>query len=138
MSKRTFRIVLAAYLVFETAVALYYSFFGMRVPDSIVRRLYVIFGQPVSIPPSVLVTVSVILVLLFLWTIIGLFLFWRGARPVFVLLLLAFAAIAPLKPFYLMSGSFEAMMHLRLLAHGFLICLIYFGTPSEYFARKSA
>jgi hypothetical protein len=69
---------------------------------------------------------------------LGLFLFWRGARVVFVLLLVLFAAIAPLKPFYIISGWFEMFMHLRLLFHGFIICLVYFGPPREYFAARPA
>ena len=50
----------------------------------------------------------------------------------------AVQAFAPLKPFYILSGWSEFFMHLRLLAHGFMICLVYFGPPREYFAPKSA
>jgi hypothetical protein len=84
------------------------------------------------------VALGVISVVLFIWAIIGLFLFWPSARPVFVFLLLIFVAIAPLKPFYVISGWFEVLMHVRLLFHGFIICLIYFGPPREYFSRQSA
>jgi len=59
-------------------------------------------------------------------------------KVVFVLLLVLFAAIAPLKPFYIISGWFEMFKHLRLLFHGFIICLVYFGPPREYFAARPA
>jgi hypothetical protein len=75
---------------------------------------------------------------LFVWAALGLFFFWRGARVVFVLLVVLFAAVAPLKPFYIISGWREFFVHLRLLAHGFMICLLYFGSPREYFAPTSA
>jgi len=107
MSKRVFRLILAAYLAFETAASFYNAFFGVRVPADIVRQLYGVFGQPVVL-------------------------------PVFVFLPLIFVAIAPLKPFYVISGWFEVFMHVRLLFHGFIICLIYFGPPREYFSRQSA
>jgi hypothetical protein len=138
MSKRAFRILVAAYFFFHIAVSLYHSFFGMRVPVGIVRELYVVFGQPVLIPQPVALTLGVLSIVLFVWAVLGLFFFWRGARVVFVLLLLLFAAIAPLKPFYILSGWSEFFMHLRLLAHGFMICLVYFGPPREYFTPKSA
>jgi hypothetical protein len=138
MSKRVFRLILAAYLAFETAASFYNVFFGVRVPAGIVRQLYGVFGQPVVLPQWSTVALGVISVVLFIWAIIGLFLFWPSARPVFVILLLIFAAIAPLKPFYIISGWFEVFMHVRLLFHGFIICLIYFGPPREYFKRRSA
>jgi hypothetical protein len=138
MSKRTFRLLLAGYLVFEIAVSLYHAFFGMRVPGHIVRQLYDVFGQPVPLPSWLALTLGGISIVLFVWAVAGLFLFWPSARPVFTALLLAFAGIAPLQPFYVISGWGELMMHLRLLAHGFIICLIYFGPPREYFSRQSA
>ena|SRR5215467_6661598 len=138
MSKRAFRIILAAYVLFDIAVSLYHSFFGMRVPVSIVQEVYAVFGQSVPIPQPMVLTLGVCSFVLFVWAVLGLFFFWRGARVVFVLLLLLFAAIAPLKPFYILSGWSEFFMHLRLLAHGFIIGLVYFGPPREYFAPKSA
>ena len=138
MSKRVFRLILAAYLAFETAASFYNAFFGVRVPADIVRQLYGVFGQPVALPQWPTVALGVISVVLFIWAIIGLFLFWPSARPVFVILLLIFAAIPPLKPFYIISGWFEVFMHVRLLFHGFIICLIYFGPAREYFTRQSA
>jgi hypothetical protein len=136
MSKGAFRILLAAYFLFDVVVSLYHSFFGMRVPTSIVHELYIMFGEPVPIPQPLAFTLGVIGVVLFVWAALGLFFFWRGARVVFVLLLVLFAAIVPLKPFYIISGWFEMFMHLRLLFHGFIICLIYFGSPREYFADR--
>ncbi len=136
MSKRAFRILLAAYFLFDVVVSLYHSFFGMRVPTSIVYELYKVFGQPVPIPQPLALTVGVLGIVLFVWAALGLFFFWRGARVVFVLLLVLFAAIAPLKPFYIISGWSEVFMHLRLLFHGFIICLGYFGPPREYFAAR--
>ena len=50
MSKRVFRLILAAYLAFEAAASFYNAFFGVRVPADIVRQLYGIFGQPVVAP----------------------------------------------------------------------------------------
>jgi hypothetical protein len=136
MSKGAFRILLAAYFLFDVVVSLYHSFFGMRVPTSIVHELYMVFGEPVPIPQPLVLTLGVFGVVLFVWAALGLFLFWRGARIVFVLLLVLFAGIAPLKPFYIISGWFEMFMHLRLLFHGFIVCLVYFGPPREYFAAR--
>jgi hypothetical protein len=138
MSKRAFRLILAAYLAFETAASVYNAFFGVRVPGNIVRQLYGVFGRSARLPEWVAVAFGVISIVLFIWAIIGLFLFWPSARPVFVVALVAFATIAPLKPFYIISGWFEVFIHLRLLFHGFIIYLIYFGPPREYFARQSA
>lgn len=138
MSKGAFRILLAAYFLFDLAVSLYHAFFGMRVPNSVVRELYMLFGEPVPIPQALALTLGVLSIVLFVWAALGLFFFWRGSRIIFVLLLVLFAAIAPLKPFYMISGWFEMFMHLRLLAHGFMICLVYFGPPREFFARKAA
>lgn len=39
MSKRAFRLILAAYLAVETAASVYNAFFGVRVPGNIVRPL---------------------------------------------------------------------------------------------------
>jgi hypothetical protein len=111
MSKGAFRILLAAYFLFDVVVSLYHSFFGMRVPTSIVHELYMVFGEPVPIPQPLVLTLGVFGVVLFVWAALGLFLFWRGARIVFVLLLVLFAGIAPLKPFYIISGWFEMFMH---------------------------
>jgi hypothetical protein len=127
MSKRGFRLILAAYLAFETAASVYDAFFGVRVPGNIVRQLYGVFGRSVRLPEWAAVAFGFISIVLFISAIIGLFLFWPSARPVFVVLLVAFATIAPLKPFYIISGWFEVFIHLRLLFHGFIICLIYFG-----------
>ena len=138
MSKEAFRILLAAYFLFDLAVALYHAFFGMCLPTSVVRELYMLFGEPVPIPQPLALTFGVLSIVLFVWAVLGLFFFWRGSRIIFVLLLVLFAAIAPLKPFYMISGWFEVFMHLRLLAHGFMICLVYFGPPREFFARKAA
>ena len=136
MSKGAFRILLAAYFLFDVVVSFYHSFFGMGVPTSIVYELYKVFGQPVPIPQPLAVTLGVLGVVLFVWAALGLFFFWHGARVVFVLLLVLFAAIAPLKPFYIISGWSEVFIHLRLLFHGFIICLVYFGPPREYFAAR--
>ena len=136
MSKRAFRILLGAYFLFDVVVSLYRSFFGVRVPTSIVYELYMVFGQPMPIPQPLPLALGVLGVVLFVWAALGLLFFWHGARVVFVLLLLLFAAIAPLKPFYIISGWSEVFMHLRLLFHGFMICLLYFGPPREYFVTR--
>jgi hypothetical protein len=137
MSKRTFRLILAAYLAFETIASFYNAFFGVRVPTNIVGQLYSVFGPPVVLPQWVALAVGVTSIVLFIWAFVGLFLFWPSARPIFVVTLLAVAAAVPLKPFYIISGWFEVIMHIRLLFHGFIICLIYFGPPREYYVRQS-
>src|SRR5882724_6732355 len=51
MSKRVFRLILAAYLVFETAASFSNAFFGVRVPADIVRQLYGVFRPAGSAAP---------------------------------------------------------------------------------------
>ena len=137
MSKRTFRLILTGYLAFETATSFYNALFGIRVPSTIVGQLYGIFGQPVALPQWIAVSLGGLSIVVFTWAIIGLYLFWPSARLVFIVVLITFVAIAPLKPFYIISGWFEVFMHLRFLFHGFIICLVYFGPPAEYFAARS-
>jgi hypothetical protein len=103
-----------------------------------VGQLYSVFGAPVALPRWIALAFGVTSIVLFIWALLGLFLFWPIARPIFVVTLLAFVVVAPLKSFYIISGWFEVFMHLRLLFHGFIIGLIYFGPPREYFSRQSA
>jgi hypothetical protein len=134
MSKLTFRLILVAWLIIEVAASLVRT----RTPTDIVRQLYEVFGRPVPVPPSLLVGLAVVSGVLFLWAVVGLFLFWRGSRLVFVLVLIAFAIAEPLRPFYIVSGWNQLLIHLRLALHGFIIALIYFGPPRKYFATKFA
>jgi hypothetical protein len=90
------------------------------------------------LPQWVALAFGVTSIVLFISALVGLFLFWPSVRPIFVVTLLAFAAAAPLKPFYIISGWVEVFMHLRLLFHDFIIGLIYFGPPRAYFMRQSA
>lgn len=70
------------------------------------------------------------------FSVAGLFLFWRGSRLVFVLVLIAFALAEPLRPFYIVSGWNQFLIHIRLALHGFVIALIYFGSPRHFFPTK--
>jgi hypothetical protein len=73
MSKRTFRLILTGYLALEVASSFYNAFFGIRVPNSLVRQLYGVFGQPVTLPQWIGVSLGVISIALFIWAIIGLY-----------------------------------------------------------------
>jgi hypothetical protein len=75
MSMRAFRILLAAYFLFRVPVSFYHSFFGIRVPTSIVHELYMVFGQPVPIPQPLTLTLGILGVVLFVWAALGLFFF---------------------------------------------------------------
>ena len=132
MSKLTFRLVLVAWLVIEVTASLPRT----RTPTNIVLQLYEVFGHPVPVPQSLLIGLVVVSAVLFLWAVVGLFLFWRGSRLVFVLVLLAFAAAEPLYPFYIIRGWNQLLIHIRLALHGFIIALIYFGPPRRFFATK--
>jgi hypothetical protein len=132
VSKLTFRLVLVAWLVIEVAASLPRT----RTPTNIVLQLYEVFGHPVPVPQPLLVGLVVVSAVLFLWAVVGLFLFWRGSRLVFVLVLLAFAAAEPLYPFYIIRGWNQLLIHIRLALHGFIIALIYFGPPRQFFATK--
>jgi hypothetical protein len=125
MSKLTFRLILVAWLIIEVAA----SFVRTHTPIDIVRQLYEVFGRPIPILRSLLVGVAVSSGALFLWAVPGLFLFWRGSRLVFVLVLLAFAIAEPLHSFYIVRGWNQLLIHIRLALHGFIIALIYFGPP---------
>jgi hypothetical protein len=133
MLKRTFRLILVAWLIVEVAASLVRT----HTPTSIVRQLREVFGPPVAVPPPALVALSIVSVVLFFWAIVGLFLFWRGSRLVFVLVLFVFALVEPLQSFYVISGWNQLLIHIRLALHGFIIGLIYFGPPRQYFSRNS-
>lgn len=132
MSKLTFRIILVAWLIIEVAASLART----RTPTNVVRQLYEVFGRPVPVPQSLLVGLALLSVVLFLWALVGLFFFWRGSRLVFVLVLLAFAAAEPLQSFYVVRGWNQLLIHIRLALHGFIIALVYFGPPRQFFATK--
>jgi hypothetical protein len=51
MSKRAFRLILVAYLAFETIASFYNAFLAIRVPVNIVGQLYSVFGSPVVPAP---------------------------------------------------------------------------------------
>ncbi|MGH9548552.1 MAG: hypothetical protein ACRD3W_04220 [Terriglobales bacterium] len=133
MSKFTFRLFLVAWLIIEVAASLVRT----RTPTNVVQQLYEVFGRPVRVPQWLLVGLAVVSAILFLWAIVGLFLFWRGSRLVFVLVLLAFAAAESLQPFYIIRGWNQLLIHVRLALHGFMIALIYFGRVRQFFATKS-
>jgi hypothetical protein len=81
MSKRAFRLILAAYVAFETIASFYNAFFGFRVPANIVEQLYSVFGPSVVLPRWVALSFSMTSIVLFIWALVGLFLFWPSARP---------------------------------------------------------
>ena len=122
MSKLTFRLILAAWLIIEVAASLPRT----RTPTNIILQLYDVFGSPVAVPQSLLVGLVMVSALLFLWAVVGLFLFWRGSRLVFVLALVAF----------IIRGLNQLLIHIRLSLHGFIIGLIYFGPPCQFFATN--
>ena len=132
MSKRTFRLILVGWLLVEIAA----SFPRTRTPSHIVHQLYQVFGPPVQLPQSLLISAGLLSILFFVWAVVGLFLFWRGSRLVFVLLLVAFALAEPLQSFYIVTGWNQLLIHVRLALHGFIIALIYFGPPRQFFATK--
>ncbi len=132
MSKRTFRLILIGWLLVEIAASLPRT----RTPTYVVHQLYEVFGRPVRIPQSLLISAGLLSILLFIWTVVGLFLFWPGSRLVLVLLLVTFALAEPLHSFYIITGWNQVLIHLRLALHGFIVALIYFGPPREYFVRK--
>ena len=135
MSPRAFRILLVAWLTFEIAASLAQAFFAPKVQGKIVLELYDLFGQPVPLPQSFQAVIGIVSVILFIWAVLGLFLFWRGARLALVAVLLVFAAGNLLRPVYVLANWDLLLIHLRLLFHGFLVCLTYFGPPREFFAR---
>jgi hypothetical protein len=132
MSKRTFRLILIDWLLVEIAASLPRT----RTPTYVAHQLYEVFGRPVRIPQSLLISAGLLSILLFIWTVVGLFLFWPGSRLVLVLLLVTFALAEPLHSFYIITGWNQVLIHLRLALHGFIVALIYFGPPREYFVRK--
>jgi hypothetical protein len=133
MSKRTFRFILAAWLIVEISASLVRT----QTAGNIVRQLDATFGPPVQVPQSILVALAVLSVVLFVWAVVGLFLFWRGSRLLLVLVLFAFALAEPLQSFYVIRGWNELLIHIRLAFHGFIIALVYFGAPRQYFAGNS-
>src|SRR5437899_217629 len=132
MSKLTFRLILIAWLIIEVAASLVRT----HTPTSIVRQLQKVFGPSAAVPQSLLVALALVSILLFFWGLLGLFLFWRGSRLVFVLVLIAFALAEPLQSFYIVTGWNQLLIHVRLALHGFIIALIYFGPPRQFFATK--
>jgi hypothetical protein len=132
MSKLAFRLILVAWLIIEVAA----SFVRTHTPTDIVRQLYEVFGNPIPVAPSLLVGLAAVSGVLFLWAVVGLFLFWRGSRLVFVLVLLAFAIAEPLQSFYIVSGWNQLLIHIRLALHGFIVALMYFGPPRQFFTTK--
>ena len=133
MSKLTFRLILVVWLVIEVGASLVRT----HTPGSIVRQLQEAFGPSVAVPQSALFALAAASVVLFLWAVVGLFLFWRGSRLVFVFVLLAFAVAEPLQSFYVIRGWNQLLIHVQLALHGFIIALIYFGPPREFFATHS-
>jgi hypothetical protein len=132
MSKLTFRLILVAWMVVEVAA----SAVRTHTPTGLVLQLHEVFGPSAPVPQPVLVTLALLTVILFLWAIVGLFLFWPGSRLVFVLVLSAFAIAEPLRSFYVVSGWNQLLIHVRLALHGFIIALVYFGPPRQFFAKK--
>jgi hypothetical protein len=133
VSKLTFRLILVAWLIIEVAASLPRT----RTPTNIVLQLYEVFGRPVPVPQSLLIGLVIASAVLFLWAVVGLFLFWRGSRFVFVLVLIAFALAEPLRSFYIITGWNQLLIHIRLALHGFIIALIYFGPPRQFFVANS-
>jgi hypothetical protein len=131
MSKLTFRLILVAWLTTEVAASLIRT----HTPGNLVRQLHDVFGPSVAVPQSLLLALAIASVVLFLCAVIGLFFFWRGSRLVFVLVLLAFAVAEPLQSFYVVRGWNQLLIHLRLAFYGFIIALIYFGPPREFFCN---
>jgi hypothetical protein len=132
MSKLTFRLILIAWLIIEVAA----SRVRTHTPTSIVRQLQEVFGPSAAVPQSLLVALALVSILFFFWALLGLFLFWRGSRLVFVLVLIAFALAEPLQSFYIVTGWNQLLIHVRLALHGFIIALIYFGPPRQFFVTK--
>ena len=132
MSKLTFRLILVAWLIIEVAASLVRT----HTPSSIVRQLQEVFGPSFALPPLLLVALALISILLFFWAVVGLFLFWRGSRLVFLLVLIAFVIAEPLRSFYIVTGWNQLLIHVRLAFHGFIIALVYFGPPRQFFATK--
>jgi len=130
--KTRIRLILIGWLLVEIAASLPRT----RNPTYIVHRLYEVFGRPVQIPQSLLISAGLLSILLFIWAVVGLFLFWRSSRLVLVFLLVTFALAEPLHSFYIIMGWNQVLIHLRLALHGFIVALIYFGPPREYFVRK--
>jgi len=132
MSKFTFRLTLAAWVVIEVAASLVRT----QTPSGVVRQLHAAFGASPTVPQPVVVALAIVSAVLFIWAVAGLFFFWRGSRLVFVLVLLAFALAEPLQSFYVIRGWNQLLIHLRLALHGFIIGLIYFGSPRQFFAAR--
>jgi hypothetical protein len=134
MSKLTFRLILLAWLIIEVAASLVRT----HTPTSIVRQLQEVFAPSLAVRQSLLVALALVSILLFFWAVVGLFFFWWGSRLVFVLVLIAFAIAEPLRPFYIVSGWNQLLIHVRLALHGFIIALVYFGSPRQFFVTKFA
>jgi hypothetical protein len=132
MSKLTFRLILLAWLIIEVAASLVRT----HTPIGIVRQLQEVFAPSVAVPQSLLVALALVSMLLFFWAVVGLFLFWRGSRLVLVLVLIAFAIAEQLRPFYIVNGWNQFLIHVRLALHGFIIVLVYFGSPRQFFVTK--
>ncbi|MGV3658975.1 MAG: hypothetical protein ACO1TE_02290 [Prosthecobacter sp.] len=138
MTKSTHRLILTAYLACEVLLALVCSMTTVPLPRDVLVELFHLYGTPTAVPSALQTGLGVASSLLFLYAIIGLYLFWPRARLVFTLVLLGFAAVEPLKPFYLYSGWHQCAMHLRLMLHGFIIGMIYLGPSRVYFSRGPA
>ena len=138
MTKRTQRLIITADLACEVVLAIVTQLGAVQVPRDLLLKLFQLYGLPISMPSGLVSGLGVVSSLLFLYAIIGLYLFWPRARFIFTLVLLGFAAMEPLKPFHLYSGWLQCAIHVRLMLHGFIIGMLYLGPSRVYFVRAPA
>ena len=142
MSKRVFRLILAAYLVLRDWQLLCYNAIRLVSVSAadIVRQLYGVVRPTGSAAPIGQRSLCRrhLAMCYSLGRSSGYSSIVLECSSIFVILLLVFAAHRTSTPFYIISGWFKVLMHVRLLFHGFIICLIYFGSPREDCMRRSS
>ena len=139
MSKQLFRSIVLLYVVIQLAAAFRHILFNHPISSATTQLLNQTLGTAVSLPQPLGMLLGLTAAIVFVWSILGLLLFWPSSRPLFLLLFVGAAAFAAIRrPFYIVSNWSEVLMQLQMAMQGFLIAITYFGPAREFFSRREA
>jgi hypothetical protein len=133
LSKSTFRLLLVAEVLFHISAVVVTALTAWLLPIELRAFMRTAPTSDFSTADWVVFGQGVIFIVVFLASRIGLFVFWRRARKLYLVSVIILLGLTPFFGPYIDAGWGQALDSAALVSSGLILALIYFSPLSQNF-----
>jgi hypothetical protein len=133
LSKSSFRLLLVAEIFLQIAGVVVSAFTAWLLPTELRTFMRTAPTSNFSTSDWVVLVQGVIFIVVFLASRIGLFVFWRRARQLYLVSVILLLGLTPFFGPYIDAGWGHALDSAALVSSGLILALIYFSPFSQNF-----